>query len=72
MPSIHRVRSNSAVPWVTYTDPELAHVGMSEADAKESGRDVRVLKWSFEENDRAQAEKRTEGLIKVVTEKNLL
>lgn len=60
----------SAVPWVTYTDPELAHVGMSEADAKEAGRDVRILKWSFEENDRAQAEKRTEGLIKVVTEKN--
>lgn len=60
----------SAVPWVTYTDPELAHVGMSEADAEESGRDVRVLKWSFEENDRAQAEKRTEGLIKVITEKN--
>ena len=60
----------SAVPWVTYTDPELAHVGMSEADAKEAGRDVRVLTWSFEENDRARAEKRTEGLIKVITEKN--
>lgn len=59
----------SAVPWVTYTDPELAHVGMSEADAKAAGRDVRVLKWSFEENDRAQADRRTEGLIKVVTEK---
>ena len=60
----------SAVPWVTYTDPELAHVGMSEADAKEAGRGVRVLEWSFEENDRAQAERRTEGLIKVVTETN--
>lgn len=60
----------SAVPWVTYTDPELAHVGMSEADAKKEGRDVKVLKWNFDENDRAQAERRTEGLIKVVTEKN--
>ncbi|MCF7820907.1 MAG: FAD-dependent oxidoreductase [Mariprofundaceae bacterium] len=60
----------SAVPWVTYTDPELAHAGMSEADAKASGREIRVLKWSFAENDRAQAEKRTEGLVKVVTEKN--
>ncbi len=60
----------SAVPWVTYTDPELAHVGMTEADAKEAGKEIRVLKWGFEENDRAQAEKRTEGLIKVVTEKN--
>jgi len=60
----------SAVPWVTYTDPELAHVGMSEADAREACKDIRVLRWSFEENDRAQAEKRTEGLIKVVTEKS--
>jgi len=57
----------SAVPWVTYTDPELAHVGLSEADAKKQGKEVRILKWSFEENDRAQAERRTEGLVKVVT-----
>jgi len=60
----------SAVPWVTYTDPELAHVGMSEADAEQSGKPVRVLKWSFEENDRAQAERRTEGMVKVMTAKN--
>jgi len=57
----------TAVPWVTYTDPELAHVGMSEADAIEAGREHRVLRWQFEENDRAQAEKRTEGMIKVIT-----
>jgi len=60
----------SAVPWVTYTDPELAHVGMTEADAESAGKSVRVLRWKFEENDRAQAEKRTEGMVKVVTEKN--
>ncbi|MDX8396570.1 MAG: FAD-dependent oxidoreductase [Mariprofundaceae bacterium] len=57
----------SAVPWVTYTDPELAHVGMSEADANAAGRAIRVLRWQFEENDRAQAERRTEGLVKVIT-----
>ena len=57
----------SAVPWVTYCDPELAHVGMSEADAKVAGREVRVLRWQFDENDRAQTEKRTEGMIKVIT-----
>jgi len=57
----------SAVPWVTYTDPELAHVGMSEEDANSAGKQVRVLRWQFEENDRAQAERRTEGLIKVIT-----
>lgn len=56
----------SAVPWVTYTDPELAHVGMSETEARERGLDVRILRWGFDENDRAQAEGRTEGKIKVV------
>jgi len=60
----------SAVPWVTYTDPELAHVGMSEADAKKAGRDVQALRWNFAENDRAQAEKRTEGMVKVVVARN--
>jgi len=63
----------SAVPWVTYTDPELAHVGLTEADVKAQGKEVRILKWSFEENDRAQAEQRTEGLVKVVvTPKGLI
>ncbi|MDX8380741.1 MAG: FAD-dependent oxidoreductase [Ghiorsea sp.] len=63
----------SAVPWVTFTDPELAHVGLTEADAKAQGKEVRILKWSFEENDRAQAEQRTEGLVKVVvTPKGLI
>ena len=57
----------SAVPWVTYTDPELAHVGMSVAEANAKGLDVRALTWPFSENDRAQAERRTEGFIKVVT-----
>jgi len=60
----------SAVPWVTYTDPELAHVGMSEADAERAGKAFRVLRWNFQENDRAQAEGRTEGMIKVIVRKN--
>jgi len=59
----------SAVPWVTYTDPELAHVGMTEEDAKKAGHDIRVLRWKFDENDRAQAERRTEGMVKIVTER---
>jgi len=57
----------SAVPWVTYTDPELAHVGMTEEDAMKTGQDIRILRWKFDENDRAQAERRTEGMIKIVT-----
>jgi len=56
-----------AVPWVTFTDPEIAHVGLTEAQARDKhGDKIRVLKWSFAENDRAQAERATEGLVKVV------
>lgn len=58
--------STHAIPWTTYTDPELAHVGLSEAAAAETGVAHKVLTWSFEENDRAVAERRTEGRIKVV------
>ncbi|MCC7271778.1 MAG: FAD-dependent oxidoreductase [Alphaproteobacteria bacterium] len=55
-----------AVPWVTYTDPELAQVGLGERAARERGA-VHVLRWPFAENDRAQAERETDGLVKVVT-----
>ena len=58
-----------ALPWVTYTDPELAHVGLSEAQAREQGHAVEVLRWPFEENDRARTERQTEGLIKAVVGK---
>ena len=58
---------DSAVPWVTYTDPELAHVGLGEAAARAAGRDIRVLRWPFAENDRAQAERATDGFIKAIT-----
>ena len=56
-----------AVPWVTFTDPELAHVGWGEDEARRRHGEIRVLRWPFAENDRAQAERRTEGFVKVVT-----
>jgi len=56
-----------AVPWVTYTDPELAQVGLTDAAARAGGRAVHVLRWPFTENDRAQTERRTAGLVKAVT-----
>jgi pyruvate/2-oxoglutarate dehydrogenase complex dihydrolipoamide dehydrogenase (E3) component len=57
----------SAVPWVTYTDPELAHVGLTEAAARaQFGDKVQALRWDFEENDRALAEGDTRGFLKVV------
>jgi pyruvate/2-oxoglutarate dehydrogenase complex dihydrolipoamide dehydrogenase (E3) component len=56
-----------AVPWVTYTEPELAHVGLTEAAAKERHGAIRVLRWPFAENDRARCERQQDGLVKVVT-----
>ncbi|MBN8893193.1 MAG: FAD-dependent oxidoreductase, partial [Rhodospirillales bacterium] len=51
----------AALPRVTYTAPELAQVGLTEAEARAAGHDVRILRWPLAENDRAQAERRTEG-----------
>jgi pyruvate/2-oxoglutarate dehydrogenase complex dihydrolipoamide dehydrogenase (E3) component len=59
--------SNDALPWVTFTDPELAHVGLSEAAARARNCKFQVLRWPCHENDRAQAERATAGHIKVVT-----
>ena len=56
----------SAMPWVTFSDPELAQVGLTEAAARAAGRDFRVLRWPFAENDRAQAERATRGLVKAI------
>lgn len=57
----------AALPWVTFTDPEIAHVGLTESEARERrGGHVKALTWTFAENDRAQAERATEGLVKVV------
>jgi pyruvate/2-oxoglutarate dehydrogenase complex dihydrolipoamide dehydrogenase (E3) component len=55
-----------AFPWVTYTDPELAHVGLTEAAARAAGMDINVLRWAFAENDRARTERETDGLVKAV------
>ncbi|GAB5388693.1 MAG: FAD-dependent oxidoreductase [Alphaproteobacteria bacterium] len=55
-----------ALPWVTYADPELANVGLTEKQATEEGHKINVLRWEFEENDRAQAQRLTKGLVKVI------
>ena len=60
----------SAIPWVTYTDPELAQVGMTEAQARaKHGDAVKAITWDYAENDRARAELLTKGLIKVIVGK---
>lgn len=59
------------IPWVTYTDPELAQVGLTEAQAgKEHGAPaVTVARFDYDENDRAIAEGRTLGFVKVMVVK---
>ncbi|MFN0265229.1 dihydrolipoyl dehydrogenase family protein [Tepidamorphus sp. 3E244] len=56
------------IPWVTYTDPELAHVGLNEQMARDAKKKINVLRWPYAENDRAQAERETSGFIKVITD----
>ena len=56
-----------AIPWVTYTDPELAQVGLTEDQARRTGHAVRILRWPYHENDRARIERASGGHIKVVT-----
>jgi len=58
------------LPRVIYTAPELAQAGLTEAQARVAyGQGIKILTWDFAENDRAQAECETEGLMKIVTTK---
>jgi pyruvate/2-oxoglutarate dehydrogenase complex dihydrolipoamide dehydrogenase (E3) component len=54
-----------AMPWVTYTDPEVAHTGMYEADARAAGYDVATLTESFEHLDRAILDGDNDGIARV-------
>ena len=58
--------SYAALPRVTYTAPELAQVGLTEAEARAAGHRVEILIWPLAENDRAIAEADTAGLVKLV------
>jgi len=61
-----RIRYDAA-PWVTFTDPELAQVGLTEEQARAQGHAFRILRWPYYDNDRARIERSAEGHIKVVT-----
>jgi pyruvate/2-oxoglutarate dehydrogenase complex dihydrolipoamide dehydrogenase (E3) component len=56
------------IPRVTFTDPELAHVGLTDEQARVQHGDIRVLRWGYQDNDRAQADGATRGHIKVITD----
>lgn len=58
---------STPIPRVVYAEPEIAEVGLSEADARaQHGERVRTLRWSLEDNDRATAERAQEGFAKIV------
>ncbi|WP_320179592.1 FAD-dependent oxidoreductase [Roseovarius pacificus] len=55
------------IPWVTYTAPELAQIGLTEAQAREAHGDrIEIVRFPYSQNDRAIAERQTTGLIKVM------
>ncbi|MBD2773577.1 mercuric reductase [Iningainema tapete] len=61
--------SSLVMPWVTFTDPEIAHVGMYEREAQEKGIDVETIKVTFDDVDRAIADGEEEGFVKVTHRK---
>ena len=57
------------IPRVTFTDPELAQVGPTEAEARSADARVEVVRAPFAENDRARAERRTDGFVKAILDR---
>jgi dihydrolipoamide dehydrogenase len=57
------------VPWVTYTDPELARVGLTEQQSRDKGIEPVVLRFPFQDIDRAITDNETSGLAKLVVHK---
>jgi pyruvate/2-oxoglutarate dehydrogenase complex dihydrolipoamide dehydrogenase (E3) component len=62
--------NHDSVARVAFTDPEFAHVGLQEEEARARKGVIRVLRWPFRGNERALAERSTDGHIKVVTDRN--
>jgi len=61
-------KPSPVLPWCTYTDPELARVGLSETDAKARNIAHRTYRFAFADIDRARAEGETEGFAKLLTD----
>ncbi|MBI2608840.1 MAG: dihydrolipoyl dehydrogenase [Deltaproteobacteria bacterium] len=57
------------IPWCTYTDPELARVGLSEKEVKEKKISHQIIKYELNEHDRAVCDSENHGLVKIITEK---
>jgi pyruvate/2-oxoglutarate dehydrogenase complex dihydrolipoamide dehydrogenase (E3) component len=61
----HQKASKLVIPWCTYTDPEIAHVGMYERDAQEKGIDITTLTVPLSDIDRAVLDGETDGFARV-------
>jgi dihydrolipoamide dehydrogenase len=59
----------SAVPWCTFTDPEVARVGLTEGEAKAKFADIKAYRSAYSGNDRAVTDAEEKGLTKVITDK---
>jgi pyruvate/2-oxoglutarate dehydrogenase complex dihydrolipoamide dehydrogenase (E3) component len=57
---------HATMPWVTFTDPEVAHVGLTEETARARYGRLTILRWPYSENVRAQVERQTGGFLKVI------
>ncbi len=57
----------SVIPWATYTDPEVARVGLNELEAREKGVAYEVVSYGMDDLDRAIADEEAHGLVKVLT-----
>jgi pyruvate/2-oxoglutarate dehydrogenase complex dihydrolipoamide dehydrogenase (E3) component len=63
-------RRDDLAPRVTYASPEIAAVGPSESEARGKYSDIVVSRWTYDENDRARAERETDGFIKTIARRN--
>ncbi|WP_110986428.1 mercuric reductase [Acaryochloris thomasi] len=57
--------SDLVMPWVTFTDPEIAHVGLYEHEAQDQGMDIHTIKILFDDVDRALADGEEDGFVKI-------
>ncbi len=69
IPFMKRKANYRVVPWVTYTDPELGRVGLTEDEAKQKYKNVKVYRFDMKDLDRAVIEGEDKGIIKIVCTK---
>ncbi len=67
LPFMKKKTSALTIPWCTFTDPEVAHVGLNETEAREHGTDYEVTRYDIDELDRAIADGSNRGFVKVLT-----